>query len=168
MRPARLPALCALCAVVALLAAGAAQAQRIYRIIEPNGRVTFTDRPPTADARDITLPPNVQRPGGDAPLPPLRPAGQRPPVTLYTAADCVPCVSARALLEQRGIAFSEHVVASGEDLQALQRLSGDATLPFATVGERQLRGFSQQEWSDVLDAAGYAPRERATPAPPAS
>jgi hypothetical protein len=37
----------------------------------------------------------------------------------------------------------------------LQRLSGDTSVPFATIGSQQLKGFSDVEWTQFLNAAGY-------------
>ena len=35
------------------------------------------------------------------------------------------------------------------------RLSGENSLPFATIGGQQLKGFSDAEWTQFLNAAGY-------------
>src|SRR5690606_7633665 len=78
------------------------------------------------------------------------------PVTLYTSNDCAPCTSARNLLIHRGIPFTERTVVSNEDIAALERLSGGSSLPVGTIGGQQLSGFSDSEWSQYLDAAGYA------------
>ena len=80
---------------LAALASFAAQAQPVYRIVGPDGRVTFSDRPPADGSK--TQPGR----GGDAPaagpgLPfELRSAAGRYPVTLYTGANCAPCSSGR-------------------------------------------------------------------------
>ena len=42
-----------------------------------------------------------------------------------------------------------------EDQEALQRLAGDNSVPFATLGSQKLKGFSDLEWTQYLDAAGY-------------
>ena len=55
----------------------------------------------------------------------------------------------------RGVPFSEKTVKTADDSQALQRLSGEKTLPFATIGSQQLKGFSDAEWTQFLNAAGY-------------
>ncbi|RZJ25354.1 MAG: glutaredoxin family protein, partial [Haliea sp.] len=91
-----------------------------------------------------------------------RVAGQYP-VTLYTGNDCAPCGSARSLLTSRGIPFSEKTVTTAEDGQALKRLSGESALPFLTIGSQQLKGFSDAEWTQFLDAAGY-PKSSVLPA----
>jgi glutaredoxin len=76
-------------------------------------------------------------------------------VTLYTADNCGPCVSARSMLSSRGVPFTEKTVNTSEDTKALQRLSGETSLPFATIGGQQLKGCSDVEWTQFLNAAGY-------------
>ena len=143
--------------LVALWSLGA-QAQQIYRIVGPDGKVTFSDRPPE-DPKAKAAPANVVGMGTGnslAALPfELRSAASRYPVTLYTAANCSACASARSYLSGRGIPFTERTVGSNEDIEALQRLSGSQTVPFATIGAQQLKGFSEAEWGQFLDAAGY-------------
>jgi glutaredoxin len=85
----------------------------------------------------------------------LRQIAAKYPVSLYTGDNCAPCMSARAMLTARGIPFVEKSVKTAEDSQALQRISGDNTLPFATIGAQQLKGFSDSEWTQFLNAAGY-------------
>ena len=52
------------------------------------------------------------------------------PVTLYASVGtCDPCDSARQLLRQRGIPYSEKSVQSPEDADALERLSGGRDAP---------------------------------------
>jgi hypothetical protein len=59
------------------------------------------------------------------------------------------------MLTSRGIPFTEKTVTTHEDSQALQRLSGESSLPFLTIGSQQLKGFSDAEWTQFLNAAGY-------------
>jgi len=150
-------------AAAAVLAAAslapAAQAQQIYRIVGPDGRVTFSDKPPTdanAKAAPAAVVPLSGGTSASANLPfELRQVASRFPVTLYTGPNCAPCGTGRAFLASRGIPFTEKTVTSNEDIEALQRLSGASTLPFATIGGQQLRGFSEVEWAQFLEAAGY-------------
>lgn len=150
----------AACTLLAL----AAQAQQVYRIVGPDGRVTFSDRPPAAGAEAAPAGAAAQGSGdGSDALPyQLRQIAARFPVTLYTGSGCVPCDSARNLLINRGIPFTERTVGSNEDIDALRRLSGESSLPFGTIGRQQLKGFSDGEWSQYLDAAGY-PRQSQLP-----
>lgn len=143
-----------------LLVATGAWAQQLYRSVDANGRVIFSDQPPTASTRAAPAR-NAAAPGGAVPagnpgLPyELRQVVQRYPVTLYTGDQCAPCEAGRSLLITRGIPFDERTVKTTEDTDALQRLSGQASLPLLAIGSQQLKGFSDAEWSQYLDAAGY-------------
>jgi glutaredoxin len=162
----------AACAISAL-ALGAfsfnVAAQQLYRIVGPDGKVTFSDQPPPAAANAKVTPGRGGKFAGDGPagnstLPAeLRPIATRYPVTIYTGKDCGPCNSARNMLSSRGVPFTEKTIESNQDIEALQRLSGENSLPFATIGGQQLKGYSDQEWSQYLDAAGY-PKASVLPA----
>ncbi|MFN9728409.1 glutaredoxin domain-containing protein [Acidovorax sp.] len=148
-------------------ASASALAQNVYRIVGPDGKVTFSDRPP-AEANATAQPARTgdaaaPAASGQAALPfELRQVATRYPVTLYTAADCAPCASARNLLTSRGVPFSERTVSTNEDIAALQRLSGSSNVPFGTIGNQQMVGFSESEWTQYLNAAGY-PRQSQLP-----
>jgi len=150
-------------ALLLLLAAGAALAQPVYRHVDKNGKVSFSDQPPAADAQPAA--PRGSAAAGAGPTLPyeLRQVAQRYPVTIYTGDECGPCGAGRSLLVTRGIPFEERTVKSNEDVEALQRLSGQASLPLLSIGSQQLRGFSDAEWSQYLDAAGY-PKSTQLPA----
>lgn len=144
----------ALAALFAATAAGVAQAQ-VFRIVGPDGKVTFTDRPP-AEGKAAPAP-SLPIPGGASSSLPaeVRKAAGQFPVTLYSSSDCGPCREARSMLQKRGIPFSEKSVSTEQDVAALQRLAGSNSLPFVTIGGQHLSGFSEGEWSQYLDAAGY-------------
>ena len=163
----------AACGLVLGAACGLAAAQTIYRIVGPDGKVTFSDKPPTdatkastttAGGRPVAVP-------GDAVLPfELRQVVARYPVTLYSGAACAPCDSGRILLQGRGIPFNEYTVTTPEDAEALQRLSGAGNLPFLTIGAQKIKGFSVAEWTQFLNAANYPatpilPQNYRAPAP---
>ncbi len=148
---------------VALAAIGAAssgaQAQQVYRIVGPDGKVTFSDKPPSASSNaKVTSSTSASVAAGSASsnLPfELRQVASKYPVTLYTGEACSPCASARALLMGRGVPFTEKTVLTLADAAALQRLSGENSLPFGSIGGQQLKGFSDAEWTQFLNAAGY-------------
>ncbi|UUZ63409.1 glutaredoxin family protein [Polaromonas sp. P1-6] len=136
------------------------QAQQVYRIVGPDGKVTFSDQPPPAASNGKVSATNASAGGGTASagLPfELRQVATKYPVTLYVSDNCGPCGAGRSMLTSRGIPFSEKTVTTHEDTQALQRLSGDNSLPFLTIGSQQLKGFSDTEWTQFLNAAGYPP-----------
>ena len=148
------------CLVLSLLASAPLplNAQTIYRIVGADGKVRFSDRPP-ADASKATATNAAGKSitgGENTGLPfELRQVVARYPVTLYSAANCVPCNSGRLLLQGRGIPFTEFTVSSPEDGDALKRLSGDNSLPFLTIGGQKMKGFSESEWTQTLAAANY-------------
>jgi glutaredoxin len=140
-----------------------ALAQGVYRIVGPDGRVSYSDQPPpAANAR-----PAAAAPGSAGPASPqlpfeLRQISSRFPVTLYTSNECAPCNSGRNLLNARGIPYAEKTVGTNEDAEALKRLSGQVSLPLLTIGSQQIQGYSDGEWTQFLDAAGY-PKQSALP-----
>jgi glutaredoxin len=149
-------------AAAIFLAAGAhfdASAQQIYKIVGPDGRITFSDKPPADPSVKATTASVVTLNGGGASLAglpfELRQAAGRYPVTIYTSPGCQTCATGRSLLLSRGIPFSERTIASKEDGEALTRLAGTSNVPVLTIGAQQLRGFSDAEWTSFLDAAGY-------------
>jgi glutaredoxin len=150
--------ICAGSALLLALTSHVAMAQQVYKIVGPDGKVTFSDKPPVADKGKVTAP-EVSAGGqsaGGSDLPyELRKVAAQYPVTLYTSNACAPCDSGRALLKSRGVPFTERTIVTNEDIEALQRLAGDNSMPFATIGGQRLKGFSDLEWSRYLDAAGY-------------
>ena len=138
-----------------------------YKVVMPDGSVTYTDRPRPDGVSRITP---MRRSGAveaaaspDASLPlELRQAMQRYPVTLYATVDCAACESGRRYLQQRGVPYAERRVVSEEDALALERAVGGRTVPALTVGAQPLRGFSETDWTAYLDAASY-PRESRLP-----
>jgi glutaredoxin len=145
-------------AAIALCLCAGLQAQTIYRIVGPDGKVTFTDKPPSSPEQGTvaSLGVGAAATATNASLPfELRNVASKFPVTFYSTADCQPCGAGRGLLTARGIPFTEKTVSSPEDIAALQRLSGQTALPFLTIGGQKISGFSSEEWSQTLDAAGY-------------
>lgn len=144
----------------------ATSSHALYKVVGPDGRVTYTDRAPgSADGKVSPIG------GRSAPEPSavalpleLRQVASRFPVTLYTTSGaCDPCDAARQLLRQRGVPYTEKQVLSPEDGEALQRLSGGTDAPTLTIGGQVLRGLANEVWGQYLDSAGY-PRESRLPA----
>lgn len=153
--------------VLVLVLAGPAHA--VYKVVGPDGKVTYTDTPPPPNSNAKVQPVAVGGGGGGAPslagLPSeLQQAAGKYPVTLYASANCRPCDNGRQLLRQRGIPFAERQLAQTQaDNAALQRLTGGGELPVLTIGQQQLKGLVPTDWHSYLDAAGY-PRESKLPA----
>lgn len=146
-------------AATGLLTTGA-NAQQVYRIVGPDGKVSFSDQPPPASSNAKTTvsteSAGTSSAAAGSALPyELRQIANKYPVTLYTGENCGPCATARSFLAGRGVPFTEKTIVTPEDIKALQRLSGDSSLPFTTIGGQQLNGFSDVEWTQFLNAAGY-------------
>jgi glutaredoxin len=155
-----------LASTAALVVATGVHAQTVYRIVGADGKVTFSDKPPvSADQGKIaSTGTGAKTDSTGAALPfELRPVVAKYPVVLYTAAKCAPCDSGRAFLTARGVPFNERTVSTQEDRDYLQRLTGENSLPYLTIGSQRIKGLSDVEWTQYLDAAGY-PAKSALPA----
>jgi glutaredoxin len=141
------------------IALGASAQTTVYRWVDRDGKVHFSDTPPPEDAKDASQ----KRLGGgyveESTLPyGTQMAMKRNPVTLYVATDCgAPCDSAREMLSRRGIPYTErNAQSSPAEAESLRKAAGTAEVPFLLVGENKLRGFEEDAWNAALDAAGYA------------
>lgn len=140
----------------------AGPAWAIYKIIGPDGSVTFSDLPPSSPqgktVQSLGTGKSTAPQTADADFPPaLREAARKYPVTLYTTPQCDACDAARDFLQQRGIPFTEKIITSNADIKAYKALSqGSDRLPLLAVGDTRLPpGFSASSWGTALDAAGY-------------
>jgi glutaredoxin len=137
---------------VFMLAAGHLYAQQVYKSIDKNGRVTYSEVPPLPGSENKLTVESAS--SGSLPYA-LQQVVSRYPVTLYTTADCGSCINARLMLTQRGVPFNERTVSSNEDIEAYKKLSGDTSMPLVTIASQQLKGYEETEWTKYLDAAGY-------------
>jgi glutaredoxin len=157
----------------AVIAAGAAaQAQQVYRYVDKDGKVVYSDRSPPADSKEVQakrLSPNYIE-NNEVPLA-LTQATERFPVTLYTFACGSVCQNAEALLNRRGVPFTTVNVEEAKGAEQLQKLTGAQQAPVLQLGDKLIAtGFNEARWTAMLDDAGYpktpAPR-RAAARPPA-
>lgn len=150
------------CLPVLLSVLWAPTAWGAYKIVGPDGRVTYTDRPPAGQAVQP-----VGKSRGTAaqqPLPyELQQVVNRHPVTLYTTKDCSACGSARQLLQSRGVPYTEKTVDTPDDVRAFSDLENSTQLPLLKVGGKQIVGLMQSEWNAYLDAAGYPQQSKLPP-----
>ena len=143
-----------------LLSSLHAQSQStVYRWVDKDGKVQFSDSPPPAEARDTTQ----KRMGGgyvdEGQMPyATQVAMRRYPVVIFVSDDCGDvCVQARALLNRRGIPFSEkNAQTNPDDAAELKKLAGALQVPLMQVGTNTVKGYLEEEWQSALDEAGYA------------
>jgi glutaredoxin len=168
---------CRFAFVIALAVATAAAGQTLYRWVDKDGRVHYSDQP-SSEAKSL----QEKRLGSpnfidtSTPSYATRKAQQEFPVTLYTAADCqAECKSAREFLGRRGVPFVEVPVKSEQEAAQFKLVfgGGDVFVPSLTVGVQKQKGFEEGAWTRLLDDAGYpksavpsaAAKKPAAPAP---
>ena len=155
-RPTRLARLAA---VAMLLGGVTVGALAQYKIVGPDGKVTYTDKPPTA--QDIRPSKGGDAPSGGAGMPfETRQAMGKYPVTLYATKSCSACDSARQALRARGVPFNEYSVITNSDFTEFKSRTGGTTFPVVVIGSQTLKGYSQNDLAGYLDAAGYPAQGR--------
>lgn len=138
------------------LVLGVAQAQ-MYRWVDEEGRVIYSDRPPPPSARSA----EKKNFGGsvvETSIPPfeLQRAMEISPVTLYTSPTCKEaCSQAREALNARGVPFTEVQVWNEETNAELKRVTGGNEVPVLIVGRDMQKGYLQTAYDELLDVAGY-------------
>jgi hypothetical protein len=153
----------ALALLALLVAMGAtAQTQQVYRYIDAEGRIVYSDKPPPPNAREA----QAKRVGqntietSDLSYSEVQ-AQERFPVTLYTFGCGTVCDTASALLNKRGVPHTVVDVGQSGGAEKLKRLTGGLDAPALQVGDQYATGFNESRWQNLLNDAGY-PK---TPAP---
>ena len=147
-----------------------AEAQ-LYKWVGADGKVTYSDTPPPANAKQLSTKASNSGGASSTPLPfELAAAVAKNPVTLYTFADCAPCNEGRALLKKRGVPFAEKTIKTNEDSAKLKQISGQEQLALLVISNSKFTGFDSQQWEQALSQAGYPetsrlPKDYAYPAP---
>lgn len=145
--------------LLTLLCAGLVHAQGVFKWTDKDGKVYYGDRPPTGPGFKVqerqTAVPVAEKQVSYA----LRQAIANHPVTLFVSDNCGNgCKEGRDFLNQRGIPFTEKLVATQEDIDALKEVSGAAEVPVLQVGSRSYKGWLMTGWQRLLDVTGY-PKE---------
>jgi glutaredoxin len=142
--------------VLVALGFPAAQAAGLYKWTDSQGRVSYHDQPPPADAgyrveeKSFDTGHKSQEDGG------LAKAVEKYPVTLYSVPDCGACDLARAYLQKRKIPFSEqNLNASPELQQTLKKKIGSLSAPTIMIGEKVMKGYVESVLEGELNEVGY-------------
>jgi glutaredoxin len=141
-----------------VLGSSGALAQQMYKWKGADGVVHYSDTPPPkdkkAEVKDFSGATAQMTPA--VPLPyALAQAVKANPVTVYTTGDCGPCDQAKNALRDRGVPFSEKTVSTDADRARLAQASGNAKVPFITIGSKTLSGYGAGELQAALTAASY-------------
>lgn len=142
-----LPLLC--CALLLPTAHG----QKLYKWIDPDGRVSYHDQPPPADS-GVRVEEKAMR--SDAASDANSDVAAKTPVVLYSARKCTSCDLVRGYLQKRGVPFTEKNVDGDRKLQdELIKQAGGLAVPTIMVGSKVMRGYLESLLEGELDQAGY-------------
>ena len=144
-------------AAAAMLVAATAGAQ-MYRWVDKDGKVYYTDTPPPSAAKGVQKRGTAAAPTDTGPAAPyaVQQAAKNFPVVVYTAPNCgQPCVDGKALLAARGVPYREVAIGDGFTAEDLKKATGGDTVPVMMVGRSATRGFETEMWHSALDAANY-------------
>ncbi|MBM3391575.1 MAG: DUF4124 domain-containing protein [Betaproteobacteria bacterium] len=152
----RIVGLCLLSLATLSFVAGA---QPLYKWVDKNGKVHYSDQPPPKEIRKVEQPrlgaSTIETSGLSYEA---QEAAKNFPVMLYTTPECgQECASARNLLSRRGVPFNETRVMTTNDGEAFKKALGTDKLlfPALIVGKSKQIGFEDDSWQGMLDAAGY-------------
>jgi glutaredoxin len=150
---------------IATLLLSALPAHALFKVVGPDGKITYSDRPPPpTDGRAMQVNRDGSTATNDVALPfALRQVMAKFPVTLYTASKCDACELGRALLQRRGIPFSERTATTNEDKEVWEKITGGQEAPVMKVGAQVMRGFNASTWEETLDVAGYSRQSQLPP-----
>ena len=135
----------------------AAQERQVYRYVDGDGRVVYSDRAPDAGARDVQRKRVSANTISTSELPlVVQQASERYPVTLFTFACGPACENAQALLNRRGVPYATVQVDEAQGQQRLQAVAGELSAPVLQVGDKLIaKGWNESRWNALLDQAGY-------------
>ncbi|WP_374350267.1 glutaredoxin domain-containing protein [Chitinimonas sp.] len=143
-------------------AAALGQTTTLYKSTGPDGRVSYSDQPPSnaKDMKTLTF--------QSAPASPLSaetlayiaqlkksadtrsaaPVSQEP--VLYSAAWCGYCKKAKAYLASRKVSYREVDIDTDDGALSFARAGGKGGVPFLVVGGKSLSGFSEASYDAIF------------------
>jgi glutaredoxin len=152
---------------VALASVPALGADTVYKVVDPDGTVRYSDQPPAMGRLTDTL---EFRHLPSSPLPEsvlafraeiekrisARAAGHRQPqrgeIRLFTARWCPHCKRAKADLARRGVTYSEYDIDTPDGMAAFILASGRA-VPLLVTSSARVLGYSESSYERLLASA---------------
>ena len=135
----------------------AADAQTIYRWVDSNGRVQYTDKPPAG----VKASPVESRINSYSGTPTVTGAasasagGTQPEIKMYSTDWCGYCKQARAYFAANRVRYTELDVEKVPAARAEYQRMGARGVPVILVGEQRMNGYSEERLAAMLKAAGY-------------
>ena len=156
------------CFLVLLVATTAAQAETLYKVVGPNGNITYTDRPPAdgkstttlqfADAPSSPLPASVLKYQAElrlsmqGRLAQAKKADSIGTTTLFSATWCGYCTRAKAYLSAKGIRYQEVDIDTAEGGRAYFEAGGTRGVPLLLTDNQRVQGFSEATYDRLFAA----------------
>jgi glutaredoxin len=146
-------------ALLLMLAASMAQAQQIYRWVDANGRVQYSEKPP-AGAQSSTVQQRVSSVGGNAGAAAkggsaAQPAAAKAAVKMYATDWCGYCRQARQFFARNGIAYTELDIEKSQAAMAEYKGLGGRGVPVILVGSQRMNGYGEERLVQMLKAGGH-------------
>lgn len=135
------------CVLLATALAASNALAEIYKVVGPDGKITYSDREPQAAAKADRL--KIQPSSGGT-------SAAAPRVVLFSAQWCGVCREAKSYMASRSISYEEWDVDKSDYAQAKLREFGTRAVPVILVGNQKMIGFSSDRLEAMLKSA--APR----------
>ena len=156
----------AACWLLLILTATAAIADTLYKVVGPDGKITYTDQPPAdpKSAKALTF--------SDLPASPLPPAVLKyqaellkgmnnrlatagkfespGTVTLFSATWCGYCKKAKAFLQAKRISYHEYDIDSPNGALSYVEAGGKRGVPLLIADGKRLQGFSEAAYDSFF------------------
>lgn len=140
-----------------VLVASPVYATKLYKWVDPQGNVSYQDRPPpegSGKVEEKSLRPDRATGTGSAAA---AVAASKFPVTLYMVPKCSTCDQARAYLQKRKVPFTDIDVSEKhpEAQEEMRKKVGELYVPTLTIGSKVMKGYLESLLEGELDQAGY-------------
>ena len=148
-----------------------AAADTVYKVVGPDGEITYSDKPPAERARTNTLefrnlpssplPNHVLRfreqleKSAEGRINAARPSPASDAV-LFTASWCGHCKRAKTHLAAAQISYIEYDIESADGMRAFISAGGSGGVPLLVAGDRRIQGYSAPAYDRL--AAASRPR----------
>ena len=128
----------------------------IYKTVDENGRVIFTDKP-TAQAEQVEVETEANTVDGlsdsayskASDIKPKKPAKQKT-VVMYSTSWCRYCAKARAYMQSKGIKYKEFDIEKSASAKSKYKQLGGSGVPFFVIGKETMGGFSASRLEAML------------------
>ena len=156
--------------VLSFALATPASAETVYKVVGPDGQVTYSDKPPADPTRKANTLEFRNLPSSPLPTHVLRfreqleksaesrIAAARTPspgtVNMFTASWCAHCKRAKAHLAAAQIAYVEYDIESVDGMRAFIGAGGSGGVPLLVAGERRIQGYSAPAYDRLASAIG--------------